>query len=42
MGAVGLLAKIVEGKGGQVDVSLFDTMHMQLNYLAAAYLNHGI
>ena len=42
MGAVGLLAKIVEGKGGQVDVSLFDTMLMQLNYLASAYLNHGI
>ena len=42
MGAVGLLAKIVEGKGGQVDVSLFDTMLVQLNYLAAAYLNHGI
>ncbi len=34
MGAVGLLAKIVEGKGGQVDVSLFDTMLFQLNYLA--------
>ena len=42
MGAVGLLAKIVEGKGGQVDVSLFDTMLAQLNYLASAYLNHGV
>lgn len=42
MGAVGLLAKIVEGKGGQVDVSLFDTMLFQLNYLASAYLNHGV
>ena len=42
MGAVGLLAKIIEGKGGQVDVSLFDTMLVQLNYLASAYLNHGI
>lgn len=42
MGAVGLLAKIVEGKGGQVDVSLFDTMLSQLNYLASAYLNHGV
>ncbi len=40
--AVGLLAKIIEGKGGQVDVSLFDTMLSQLNYLASAYLNHGI
>ncbi|MFQ5935388.1 MAG: CaiB/BaiF CoA transferase family protein [Acidiferrobacterales bacterium] len=39
MGAVGLLAKIVEGKGGQVDVSLYDVMLSQLNYLAAAYLN---
>jgi len=42
MVAVGVLAKIIEGKGGQVDVSLFDTMLAQLNYLASAYLNHGI
>ena len=42
MAAVGLLAKIVEGKGGQVDVSLFDTVLAQLNYLASAYLNHGV
>lgn len=41
MGAVGLLAKIVEGKGGQIDVSLHDTMLSQMNYLAAAYLNAG-
>jgi crotonobetainyl-CoA:carnitine CoA-transferase CaiB-like acyl-CoA transferase len=41
MGAVGLLAKIVEGKGGQVDISLYDVMLSQLNYLAAAYLNAG-
>jgi len=41
MGAVGMLAKIIEGKGGQVDVSLFDTMLSQLNYLASGYLNHG-
>ena len=39
MAAVGLLAKIIEGKGGQVDVSLHDTMLSQLNYKAAAYLN---
>jgi crotonobetainyl-CoA:carnitine CoA-transferase CaiB-like acyl-CoA transferase len=39
--AVGLLAKIVEGKGGQVDVSLYDVMLSQLNYKAAAYLNAG-
>lgn len=42
MGAVGLLARIIEGKGGQVDVSMFDTMLAQLNYLASAYLNHGL
>lgn len=42
LAAVGLLAKIIEGKGGQVDVSLFDSVLAQLNYLASAYLNHGI
>ena len=41
MGAVGLLAKIIEGKGGQVDVSLYDTILSQMNYLAGAYLNVG-
>ena len=41
MGAVALLAKIVQGKGGQIDVSLHDVMLSQLNYLAAAYLNAG-
>lgn len=41
MGAVGLLAKVIEGKGGQVDVSLYDVMLSQLNYLASAYLNGG-
>ncbi|HXW35384.1 MAG TPA: CoA transferase [Acidimicrobiales bacterium] len=39
MAALGLLAKIIEGKGGQVDVSLFDVMLAQLNYKAAAFLN---
>jgi len=39
MGAVGLLAKLIEGKGGQIDISLHDTMLSQMNYLAAAYLN---
>jgi CoA:oxalate CoA-transferase len=39
--ALGLLAKVYEGKGGQVDVSLFDIMLSQLNYKAAAYLNGG-
>jgi CoA:oxalate CoA-transferase len=39
MGAIGLLAKIVEGKGGQIDLSMHDTMLSQLNYLAGAWLN---
>ena len=39
--ALGLLAKLLEGKGGQVDVSLFDVMLSQLNYKAASYLNGG-
>jgi crotonobetainyl-CoA:carnitine CoA-transferase CaiB-like acyl-CoA transferase len=40
--ALGLLAKIVSGTGGQVDVSLRDVMLSQLNYHASAYLNSGI
>jgi CoA:oxalate CoA-transferase len=40
--ALGLLAKIVSGTGGQVDVSLQDVMLSQLNYRAAAYLNDGV
>jgi CoA:oxalate CoA-transferase len=39
--ALGLVAKVLEGKGGQVDVSLLDVMLSQLNYKAAAYLNGG-
>ncbi|NKJ48518.1 carnitine dehydratase [Burkholderia sp. SG-MS1] len=39
MGALGLLAKIVEGRGGQVDVAMFDVMVSQLNYVAGAVLN---
>ena len=39
--ALALVAKVFEGKGGQVDVSLFDVMLSQLNYKAAAYLNGG-
>lgn len=39
--AMGLLAKIVEGKGGQVDVAMYDVMMSQLNYLAGAALNTG-
>jgi CoA:oxalate CoA-transferase len=41
MAALGLLAKIVEGKGGQVDVAMFDVMLSQLNYVAGASLNAG-
>ena len=40
--ALGLLAKIVSGTGGQVDVSLRDVMLSQLNYHASAYLNNGV
>jgi len=39
--ALGLLAQIVSGHGGQVDVSLRDVMLSQLNYRASAYLNEG-
>ncbi len=39
MGAVGLLAKLVEGKGGQVDIAMYDVMLSQLNYLAGGWLN---
>lgn len=39
--ALGLLAQVVSGKGGQIDVSLRDVMLSQLNYHAAAYLDHG-
>ena len=39
--ALGLLAQIVSGAGGQVDVSLRDVMLSQLNYRASAYLNDG-
>ncbi len=39
--AVGLLAKIVEGKGGQVDAALYDVMLSQLNYMAAIQMNAG-
>lgn len=39
--AIGLLAKIVQGQGGQVDVAMYDVMLSQLNYLAGAALNAG-
>jgi len=41
MGAFALAAKLAEGSGGQVDVSMFDVMLSQLNYLAGAWLNAG-
>lgn len=39
--AIGMLAKIVQGQGGQVDVAMYDVMLSQLNYLAGAALNAG-
>ncbi|MEV5647257.1 CoA transferase [Nocardia sp. NPDC052254] len=39
--ALGMLAQIVSGRGGQVDVCLRDVLLSQLNYHAAAYLNDG-
>lgn len=41
VGALGLLAKIVQNKGGQVDVAMYDVMLSQLNYIAGAWLNAG-
>ena len=41
MAALGLLARIIEGRGGQVDVAMHDVMLSQLNYLAGAALNAG-
>jgi crotonobetainyl-CoA:carnitine CoA-transferase CaiB-like acyl-CoA transferase len=40
--ALGLVAQIVSGRGGQVEVSLRDVVMSQLNYRASAYLNDGI
>ena len=41
MAAIGMMAKLIEGKGGQVDVALYDTLLSQLNYLGGLYLNSG-
>jgi len=41
MGAFALVSMIQSGRGGQVDVSLYDTMLSQMNYIAGAYLNSG-
>jgi crotonobetainyl-CoA:carnitine CoA-transferase CaiB-like acyl-CoA transferase len=40
--ALGLLALVLSGRGGQVDVALRDVMLSQLNYRASAYLNEGV
>ena len=40
--AIGLLAQIHSGRGGQVEVSMRDVMLSQLNYRASAYLNNGV
>ncbi|HVU74619.1 MAG TPA: CoA transferase [Mycobacteriales bacterium] len=40
--ALGLVAAILRGEGGQLDVSLHDTLLAQLNYRAAAVLNGGV
>lgn len=41
MGALGLLAKIISGTGGQIDVAMYDVMLSQMNYIAGAWLNAG-
>lgn len=40
--ALGLVAQIYSGRGGQVDVSMRDVMLSQLNYHAAGYLDDGV
>jgi len=41
MGALGLVAQLISGKGRQIDLSMHDVMLSQLNYLASSYLNAG-
>ena len=41
MGALGLVSQLVSGRGSQIDVSMYDIMLSQLNYLASSYLNAG-
>ncbi len=41
MGALALVSRILEGRGGQVEVSLYDVLLSQMNYLAGAWLNAG-
>ena len=42
MAAFGLCAKLVEGRGGQLDIAMYDTMLSQTNYIASATLNSGM
>jgi CoA:oxalate CoA-transferase len=42
MGALGLVAKLLQRQGGQVDVAMYDVMLSQLNYIAASWLNSGV
>jgi CoA:oxalate CoA-transferase len=37
--ALSLVAKIHEGKGGQIDIAMYDVMISQLNYIASSILN---
>ncbi len=41
MGVIGVLSKLIEGRGGQIDIALYDLLLSQLNYFAAAYLTSG-
>jgi CoA:oxalate CoA-transferase len=40
--ALGLVAQILSGRGGQVEVCLRDVVMSQLNYRASAWLNDGV
>ncbi|MFJ9564083.1 CaiB/BaiF CoA transferase family protein [Streptomyces fuscichromogenes] len=40
--ALGLLAQVVSGRGGQIEVSLRDVMLSQLNYHASGWLNDAV
>ncbi len=39
--ALGLLAKVHSGEGGQIDIAMYDVMLSQLNYVASGILNGG-
>jgi crotonobetainyl-CoA:carnitine CoA-transferase CaiB-like acyl-CoA transferase len=41
MGAFAISSKLAGGGGGQIDLSMYDVMLSQLNYLAGAWLNAG-